>query len=68
MNLKVTQGSSNEKMDVTLPSDSTGFSLLEELDLNPDEVILLKDGSPIPIDEPLHEGDVLKILVVVSGG
>ena len=68
MNLKVTQDRPNEELDVALPQDSNGFSLLDELGLNPDEVILLRDGSPVPLDEPLHEGDELRVLVVVSGG
>jgi len=68
MNLHITQDRTNEETSVTLPSDSDGFILLRELGLNPDEVIILRDDVPVPLDDPLHDGDALRILVVVSGG
>ena len=68
MNLLVTHDRNKEETSMTLPNGSDGFKLLEELSLNPDEVILLRDDAPIPLDDPLHDGDALRILVVVSGG
>ncbi len=44
----------------------TGQRLLKELGLMEEEVLLVRDGKIIPLDEPL-EGEV-EIIPVISGG
>ena len=44
------------------------INLLEKLDIKPDTTIVMKDKSPIPIDDDLNEGDELTIILVSSGG
>lgn len=41
--------------------------LLEELGINPETVVLVKDTEPVPIDSVAEDGEV-KVLRVISGG
>ncbi len=54
--------------DVELAAGATGMDLLDELGLAPDAHILLRGDAPIPVDEPLQDGERLVILSAVSGG
>jgi len=42
--------------------------LLENLGLNPVEVIVLQDGEPVPEDEIVRKENRIEIIRVVSGG
>ncbi len=53
---------------VELMSPAAGADLLKKLGLAPDAHLLLRGDTPIPIDEPLRDGERLRILAVVSGG
>lgn len=44
-----------------------GFKILRELGLKEEEVLLVKDGKLLPLDQPLQQGEV-KVIPVVSGG
>jgi len=54
--------------EVDVPENASPMDVLKELGLLPDAHIVLRDGVPIPIDERLNDGDVLKVIVVASGG
>jgi len=54
--------------DVELGPHATGLDLVEALRLAPDAHILVRGDVPIPLDEPLVDGERLRILSVVSGG
>ncbi len=54
--------------EVELGSGATGMDLLKRLDLSPDAHLLLRGDLPIPVDEPLKDGEVVRILAVISGG
>ena len=43
-------------------------SLLNELDLNPDEYVVSVNGKIVLEDEKLKDGDKVKLYPVVSGG
>ncbi len=47
---------------------TTCKELLTTLKINPNTVIVIKNGVPIMEDEKLKETDDIKILSVVSGG
>ncbi|MCD6509648.1 MAG: MoaD/ThiS family protein [Thermoprotei archaeon] len=51
-----------------VPSGSTVLQVLRLLKLNPEEVVVLKDKVPITEDDVVHEGDILEIVRVTSGG
>jgi sulfur carrier protein ThiS len=45
-----------------------GFGLLKELSINPENVIILRNDRPIPVDGKIGPDDELKVIRVVSGG
>ncbi len=53
---------------VALEPGATGGDLLRALRLPPDAHLLVRGDVPIPIDEPLHDGERIRVIGVVSGG
>ncbi len=43
-------------------------NLLRELKLNPEEVIVLKNGQAVTEDEKINKDDEVEIIRVISGG
>jgi sulfur carrier protein ThiS len=43
-------------------------ALLERIGINPEEVIVVRNGELVTLSEELSEGDEVKVLSVVSGG
>jgi sulfur carrier protein ThiS len=58
-------GFSEEKVEI--PEEATYELLLEKLGINPEVVVVFWDGSPVPLDEPVFQGDI-SVLRVVTGG
>lgn len=46
----------------------TLLSALHKIDVVPESVIATRDGEMILEDEILQEGDVIKLIAVISGG
>lgn len=68
MNIKVkilSGGVKEQDMDVS--SDSTYEELLESLHINPEIVLVFRNGAPVPLDEKVA-GEKVEILRVVTGG
>ena len=61
----VPRGESGER---ELPRGSTAADLVRDLDLPKVACLVFRSGDPIPIDEPLREGDDLEVVYVASGG
>jgi len=53
---------------IELKSGSKILDLLKKINLNPDNLIVLKNNNPIPVDDILNEDQELNILKVASGG
>lgn len=68
MRLVVDLFSQREERTVELPDRATGLDLFRLLSLAPDAHLLVRGDAPLPLDEPLEEGEALTILSVVSGG
>jgi sulfur carrier protein ThiS len=51
-----------------MPEGASPMEVLARLCLLPDAHIVLRSGVPVPIDEVLADGDVLKVVKVASGG
>jgi sulfur carrier protein ThiS len=51
-----------------LDAGSRAEDLVRALDLPVAACLVLRSGRPIPIDEPLVEGDDLQVVYVASGG
>lgn len=61
----------NEKDGTTLKVDSSARdikSLLEELKVNSETVLVARNSEILLPDEPLKEGDEILLLSVISGG
>ena len=58
----------NSTKKIELKSGSKVYDLLEKIQLRPDNLIVLKDNIPIPVDDILDEEQELSILQVASGG
>ena len=41
--------------------------LLRKIGINPETVVLLKDGGPVPFDDQIQKGEIMIIRVVSSG-
>ena len=57
-------GVKEQNMEVS--SDSTYEELLELLHINPEIVLIFRNGAPVPLDEKVE--DNVEILRVVTGG
>jgi len=57
-------GVKEQNMEVS--SDSTYEELLELLHINPEIVLVFRNGAPVPLDEKVE--DNVEILRVVTGG
>ncbi len=56
------------KGKVDVEEGTNVFELLKQMNIHPDEVIVLSEGRPLPEDEVLVAGQSLRIVSVVSGG
>jgi len=64
--VKILSGGVKEQ-DLDVSSDSTYEELLETLHINPEIVLVFRNGTPVPLDEKVIGGNV-EILRVVTGG
>ena len=46
----------------------TGLELLNKLEINPEEVILIRNNEVMLSEEEINSDDEIKVLSVVSGG
>jgi sulfur carrier protein ThiS len=65
--LCVTVELKGQKQEVKLPLDSDYEQLVNELKLNPEEVLVFVNNAAVPFDAPVQPG-VVRVLKVVSGG
>jgi sulfur carrier protein ThiS len=54
--------------EIDLKAGSKIIDVLKKLHLRPDNLIVLKNNTPIPVDETLTEKQDLNIVKVSSGG
>lgn len=57
-----------ENREVQLDAGATGLDLVKVLGLAPDAHLIARGETPIPIDEPLRDGETILLIRVVSGG
>lgn len=55
-----------KKQNIDVTPDSTYEDLLETLRINPEVVLVFRDGIPVPLDEKVSSD--VEILRVVTGG
>lgn len=56
------------KQQKTIFFQGTAEKLLQQLQINPEEVIIVKNGEIITKEEQLEDTDQIELLSVVSGG
>ncbi len=44
------------------------YDLLKKINLKPDNIIILRDNTPVPVDDILTDEQELTIIQVASGG
>ena len=54
--------------EYAVKSGTTLLAALEKADILPESVIATREGEMILEDEILHDGDVIKLVAVISGG
>ncbi len=64
--VKILSGGVKEQ-NMEVSSDSTYEELLESLHINPEIVLVFRNGIPVPLDEQVSQGNV-EVLRVVTGG
>lgn len=66
--MKIYVEKQNKHLELEADKARNGAGLLERLSINPDTVILVKNGEVVLPEEDLSETDDIKILSVISGG
>lgn len=61
-------GFSQRERELTLPEGARADDAPRACGIRPELVLVFRDERPIAGDEPLREGDRIRILRVVSGG
>ena len=68
MRITVTFFPDKSTKKIEIKTGSKIIDLLKKLNLRPDNLIILKNSNPIPVDEVLTEKEELSIMKVSSGG
>ena len=66
--IRVKISRSDKIREIKIENNTKISDLLEKLDLKPDNVIVMIDNVPVPIDEILTHDQELSIIQVSSGG
>ena len=68
MKIRVTLIPQNTSQEIDIKKGSTVTDLLRMIHRRPDSVIVLKNKTPLPVDDILTENQEILILQVASGG
>ena len=68
MNMDVVVKYSGTQRTRTLPQGSNAFLLLKEIGLFPDAVLIFRNGTVLPEDEIILDGDCIEVMRISSGG
>ena len=58
----------NLTKEVTIDKQGSLYEMLQKLNLKPDNIIILRGNTPVPVDDVLTEEQDLTIIQVASGG
>jgi len=65
--IKFVGGFRKSEESLQVEKNITYFRLLEMLNINPETVVIVKDGLPVPTDDIVKEGEIT-VIRVISGG
>lgn len=57
----------DRKEEVVRPEGRRYSDILESLGINPETVVIVRNGTPVPVDDVAEDGEV-KVIRVISGG
>jgi len=57
-----------KRREVEITGDTTPFDILKYFDQNPDVIIVVRNNTPIPLDEKLNSGDTIRLIQITSRG
>jgi len=67
MRLKIVFVGFDKKEEIVEVNGQKYSEILESLGINPETVVVVKEGHPVPTDE-VAEGGEVKVVRVISGG
>ncbi|MFP3909091.1 MAG: hypothetical protein ACOC5L_02600 [Halobacteriota archaeon] len=56
-----------QKREIEVSADINYSQMLEDMGINPETAVVLKDGLPVPSDETVEKGSI-RVIRVISGG
>ncbi len=57
----------DRKEEVVRPEGRKYSDILESQGINPETVVIVRNGTPVPVDDVAEDGEV-KVIRVISGG
>lgn len=57
-----------ERREIEITGDTTPFDILKQFDQNPDVILVVRNNTPIPLDEKLNSGDTIRLIQITSRG
>jgi len=64
--VKILPQNITKKIDIK--HESKMYDVLQKINLKPDNIIILRDNTPVPVDDILTNEQELTIIQVASGG
>ena len=58
----------NISKEIVIENGLKMYDLLKKIDLKPDNIIILRGNTPVPVDDVITEEQDLTIIQVASGG
>ena len=68
MKVTIIQRPRGREKTVELTGTPKIIDALRKAEIPPDVTVCMVDGSPVPVDTPLEDGDRFEAVTVVSGG
>ncbi len=65
--IKFLGGFDKNEEEVEIEKGKKYSDLLKSLGINPETVVVVKDGKPVPVDDFVEEGEIV-VMRVISGG
>ena len=68
MKIKINIPRTKEKKIINLENKATVGDIIKKLNFKPDTIIVMRNNTPIPIDDVVEDNQELTIIQVSSGG
>ncbi len=65
--IKFLGGFEKDREEIEIEEGKKYYDLLKKLGINPETVVVVKDGKPVPVDDSVEEGEII-VMRVISGG